>query len=248
MFESSVVKGAVEGGRRKAMLLTVSLVVHSAIVVGAVAMSVINVEFPERAPNEFAQAPEFRIPPPLGSPTGGAAPKRESAGPPREAVPARQGAITAPTEVPETVSPIESGTGDGSASGGTSVEGDGEPLGVPWGEEGSIGDLDAPPQSEPAVEQRIYEAAEVNAPTLVHKVEPVYPAVMMRTRMPATVVVRCVIDRNGQVRDAEIISAALPPFNDAVLAAVTKWRFRPGTLRGRPVDTYLNLTVNFSVK
>jgi periplasmic protein TonB len=247
MFESSVVKGAVAGGRRKAVLLSVSLVLHSAIVVGALAMSVINVEFPERAPNEFAQAPEFRIPPPLGSPTGGAPPKRESAGPPREAVPARDGAITAPTEVPETVSPIESGTGD-AASGGTSVEGDGQPLGVPWGEEGSIGDLDAPPATGTAVEERIYEAYEVKAPIIVHKVEPVYPAVMMRTRVPATVVVRCVIDRNGQVRDAEIISAAMPPFNDAVLAAVTKWRFRPGTLRGRPVDTYLNLTVNFSVR
>jgi periplasmic protein TonB len=247
MFESSVITGAVAGGRRKAVLLTVSLFVHSAIVVSAVAMSVINVEFPERAPNEFAQAPEFRIPPPLGSPTGGTPPKRESAGLPREAVPAREGAITAPTDVPETVSPIESGTG-GAASGGTSVEGDGQPLGVPWGEEGSIGDLDAPPPSEPAVEQRIYEAAEVNPPVLVYKVEPVYPGAMMRTRMTATVVVRCVIDRNGLVRDAEIVSAAMPPFNDAVLAAVSKWRFRPGTLRGRPVDTYLNLTVNFSVR
>ncbi|HEX7707876.1 MAG TPA: energy transducer TonB [Thermoanaerobaculia bacterium] len=232
------------------MLLTVSLVVHSAIVVGAVAMSVINVEFPERAPNEFGQAPvlvPLSIPPPLGSPTGGAPPRRETAAPPSEAAAARAGAITAPAEVPETVSPVHSGTG-GADSGLSSLEGDGQPLGVPWGEAGSIGDLDAPPPLETAVEQKIYEAAEVNAPVLVLKVEPTYPVVMMRTRMAATVVVRCVIDRNGHVRDAQIVSAAMPPFNDAVLAAVSKWRFRPGTLRGQPVDTYLNLTVNFAMR
>jgi protein TonB len=71
---------------------------------------------------------------------------------------------------------------------------------------------------------------------------------MMKAGLPATVVVRCIIDRNGHVRDAEVIVPAMPPFNAEVLKAVAQWRFTPGMLNGQPVDTYMNLTVRFEVK
>jgi protein TonB len=126
-----------------------------------------------------------------------------------------------------------------------------EPLGVPWGEKNSIGDLDAPPAPIAVVQpvqEKIYEAYEVKAPVLIHKVAPDYPDVLRHARMHATVIVRCVIDKNGHVRDPQITVPAMPPFNAAVLNAIQQWRYTPGSRNGVAVETYLNVTVNFSLR
>jgi protein TonB len=249
MFETSVVREHVQQARSRVSLLTISFLAHTAVIIGVVAASIASVEFPTHAPDEFRLAPPtfvFRIPPPLGNPNGGARPQppaqpRAAAPPPTEQV--------APQTIPETVEPVASAAVDGPGAGtpGT-VAG---PLGVPWGEPDSIGELDAPPLSGPAtpVEEPVYTiGGDVKAPRLLRRVDPPYPTILIRTRMRATVVVRCIIDRNGRVRDPEIISGSLPPFNEAVISAVQQWRFTPGSLRGQAVETYLDLTVNFAVK
>jgi TonB family protein len=250
MFETSVVRDQTAPGRRRVTLLSVSVLAHSAMVFGAVALSVASVEFPATAPNEYRAVPSLipvQIPPPLGRPDGGAGARGSEASAPKPVErELRTGQETAPAEIPETVPDAE-----GWADGGTGVmKGGGSgPLGVPWGAEGSIGDIDAPSGGvEQTVGDRIYHAHEVNPPVLMHRVDPPYPAVMMRHRVPATVVVRCVIDRNGRVREPVIVKEALAPFNESVLVAVRQWRFRPGSLNGRAVETYLDLTVTFSVK
>lgn len=253
MFETSVVNERSAATAERVRMLTVSIFAHSAVVVGAIAVSIASVDFPSQAPAEYSRAPAMHavtLPPPLGTPDGGATAKPAEPAQPKPAPAVTPTEITAPASVPDNIAPVESRGGE------TPLNGNGEasgaaagPLGVPWGVEGSVGDLNAPPvtTTTPPVDEKIYEAAEVNAPVIVHRVDPPYPAVMMRTRMSATVVVRCIIDRNGAVRDPRVIAGSLPPFNDAVIEAVKKWRFRPGSHNGRAVETYLNLTVHFSV-
>jgi predicted Zn-dependent protease len=51
------------------------------------------------------------------------------------------------------------------------------------------------------------------------------------------------------VRDPQVIAPArLEPFNEAVINAVQKWRYTPGSLNGEAVETYLDVTVHFSVR
>lgn len=120
---------------------------------------------------------------------------------------------------------------------------------MPWGVPDGVGDLNAPPASVPIPEQRVYEiAGEVKAPVLLKRVDPPYPSIFVRTRKSATVVVRCIIDRDGRVRDPQIVVPSLPPFNESVIAAVQQWRYRPGSLHGVAVETYLDVTVHFAVK
>ena len=249
MFETSVVQARAQAGGRLS-LLTVSIIAHSTVVIGAIAMSIASTEFPSNAPNQFALAPDFVQlvpPPPLGRPDGGAV--KPPAPQPKPAAPAPQpNQATAPSIVPDTIANAEPtastpGTGDPSA---TSTE----PLGVPWGTKDSIGPLDAPPspianvQPEP---EKIYEVHEVKAPVALYKPQPQYPPILLRTRMPATVVVRCIIDKNGHVRDPRVVVSAMPPFNKAVLDTVTTWRYTPGSLGGVAVETYMDVTVKFSV-
>jgi TonB family protein len=252
MFETSVIQSPPRAAGGRLSLLTISLIAHSAVIVGAVVVSVATVDFPASAPDEFAQAPIFLpviVPPPLGVLHGGAVrppePVRPATPPPQP--PLNQ--ITAPSTVPETVTPAAAAsTGAGTTTGDPSATST-EPLGVPWGTKDSLGELDAPPGvlNVQPVEEKIYMPHEVKAPVALFKPSPPYPQVLARTRRSATVVVRCIIDRNGHVRDPQVIVPAMAPFNDSVVATVQRWRFTPGSLRGQAVESYLDLTVHFSV-
>ncbi|HEX8408930.1 MAG TPA: energy transducer TonB [Thermoanaerobaculia bacterium] len=254
MFETSVVHVQAQAARGRVGLLTASLMAHSAMIVGAVAMSIATVQFPAEAPHEYSLAPVFTpitVPPPLGTPNGGAKP---AAQPKPAPAPVPSSTITAPANVPENVIPVQStGTGETTLTTGTGTGTEVGPVGVPWGTKDGVGDLDAPPalvevpiDAEP--EAKIYQPYEVNAPVLIRKVAPRYPQLMARVGGTATVVLRCVIDRNGNVRDPEVIVPAMAPFNAAVLDVLPQWRYKPATHGGKPVDSYLELTVTFNMQ
>jgi protein TonB len=95
----------------------------------------------------------------------------------------------------------------------------------------------------------LHPGGEIREAKVLQRVEPVYPRAFLNARLQNVVVtVRCVIDRNGRPRDAEILRSSYPPFNTAVLDALEKWTFTPGTRRGQPVDTWFELTVRFNMR
>jgi protein TonB len=253
MFETSVIQGPPRAASGRFSLLTISIMAHSAVIIGAVVVSVATVKFPSSAPDEFAQAPIFLpviVPPPLGVLNGGAVRPPEPVRPPSPAPQPPPNQITAPSTVPETVTPAAASSTTASTTTGVPGATSTEPLGVPWGTKDSVGELDAPPGVVAAqpVEEKIYLPHEVKAPVAIFKPSPAYPPLLARTKMSATVVVRCVIDKNGHVRDPRVIApASMAPFNDAVVNAVQRWRFTPGSLRGQAVESYLDLTVHFSI-
>jgi protein TonB len=253
MFETSVVSQQSAQPARRVRLFTVSLLAHTAVIFGTVAVSIASVDFPAQAPDEYRVAPTFAavsIPPP----NGGARPQPRPAQP-AQTPPPPPNQVTAPPAIPDDVTPVEpsaAATGAGDATGQSDANGLVEgPVGVPWGDPNSVGtDLSAPPSvpAAPQVEERIYQASEVKAPVILRKVEPRYPSSMSRVGMAATVVVRCIIDKNGNVRDPQVVVSSMPPFNAAVLEAIRQWKFTPGSLRGQAVETYLDLNVKFEVK
>jgi protein TonB len=256
MFETSVIQGQARVAKSRLSVLTISIIAHTAVIVGVIGASIASVDFPVTAPDEFAQAPLFLpviVPPPLGNPNGGAVKPPE---PVKSAAPAPQpqqqpNQITAPSTVPDDIPQLEAPSAGQSTGTGVPGATSTEPLGVPWGVKDSVGDLDAPPgvvESTPVAE-KIYEAHEVKAPVGIYRPAPPYPQILLKAKVPATVVVRCVIDKNGRVRDPQItLPARMAPFNDAVIATVKQWRFTPGSLNGEAVETYLSLTVHFSVR
>ncbi len=257
MFETSVIQGQPRVAAGRLSLLTISLFAHSAVVIGAIVISIASVDFPKMAPDEFAQAPTFLpvlVPPPLGNLKGGAVRQPEPAKP-ASPPPQQSNQMTAPSVVPDKQPEVEpastnntTGTHTGPPiQGATSTE----PLGVPDGTKRSVGDINNLPSDLPAatVPDKIYEAHEVKQPVGIYRPAPPYPQILLKAKVQATVVVRCVIDKNGRVRDPQItLPARMAPFNDAVVEAVKQWRFTPGSLNGQAVDTYMSLTVHFSVR
>ena len=253
MFETSVIQArAIDNRKSRFSLLTMSLVFHSAVIVGAIVFSVATVDFPLTAPDEFAQAPVFMpvtVPPPLGRPDGGGKPQVTPPKQPDKQPVAPSTEQTAPPVIPENVTESTStptGTeGEGSNDG--KVPG---PIGVEWGTQDSPGPLDGPPAmpATPQPENKVYTVAEVKAPVIISRVEPLYPSVLVKTRMNGTVVVRCIIDKNGRIRDAHVVAATMPPFGDSVLRALKDWRYQPASLHGQAVECYLDLKVDFGVR
>jgi periplasmic protein TonB len=256
MFETSVIHAHARATRGRFSLLTISVIAHTAVIVGAVAYSVASVEFPVTAPDEYSQAPNLMPvllpPPPKGVENGGAPPRRPDEARPTPPPQQQVNQVTAPPVIPDQTPQLATavaidGTNIGGDPNATSTEPPGDPLGDPNSVITGPGGL-GPIVAAPAVEQKVYQAHEVTAPVGLYRPSPPYPSLLIKTRMRATVVVRCIIDRNGNVRDPQVIvPASMSPFNDAVLATVRTWRFTPGSLNGVAVESYLNLTVHFSV-
>jgi TonB family protein len=81
----------------------------------------------------------------------------------------------------------------------------------------------------------------------LRKVEPVYPAVAKAARVIGPVKVQVVINEQGEVTEAEIVSG-LPMLNLPSLRAARQWRFAPTLLEDRPVKVQGDLTFNFALQ
>jgi protein TonB len=247
MFETSVVRAEVVGERRVRMM-TLSFAFHGLVVIAIFAASIRSIDFPTSSPREYAIpifAMPVSIPPPLGTPNGGH--KQAAApAPAKEKAPALP-ANTAPNTLPDHVVPAAATT-TGEATTNTDSSGSDQPKGVPWGAKDSVGDGPLTANTTPAIPGvPIPVRGDVKAPVVIHRVNPLYPRLALNARMNGTVIVECIIDKSGVVRDARVISSSSPMFNQSAIDAVQQWQFAPGTLYGNKIDTIFDLTVTFRV-
>ena len=88
---------------------------------------------------------------------------------------------------------------------------------------------------------RVRMPGSVVAATLVHRVEPAYPA---DTRVVGTVVLHAVIGTSGAVQKLDYMSG--PPFlASAAIEAARQWRYKPQTIRGEAVEVDTTISVDF---
>ena len=86
---------------------------------------------------------------------------------------------------------------------------------------------------------------DVKAPVLMERVEPEYPELARKARISGIVIAELLIDKTGRVQEARVLKGLPFGLDEAALAAVKQWSFRPGTLDGNPVDVLFNVTVSF---
>jgi periplasmic protein TonB len=90
----------------------------------------------------------------------------------------------------------------------------------------------------------------VTTPTVITQIKPRYTADAMRLRIQGSVWVECVVMPDGSVGDARVTRSLDSRFglDDEAIAAAKQWRFRPGTLNGRPVPVVVSIELMFSVR
>lgn len=88
----------------------------------------------------------------------------------------------------------------------------------------------------------------VVAPTIAHRVEPVYPESARKAGEEGVSVYEAIISRAGCIEDLHLISSSKPRLDLNGMEAISQWVYRPATIDGEPVRVYLTVTVTFRLK
>ncbi len=97
-----------------------------------------------------------------------------------------------------------------------------------------------------ATPQRIRVGGNVQAANLVHRVDPEYPPLASQARIQGTVRFAVIIDKQGNVADAQLISGH-PLLVKSASDAVKQWVYKPTLLNGNPVEVVTQVDVNFTL-
>ena len=76
---------------------------------------------------------------------------------------------------------------------------------------------------------------------------PQYPFEMRRAGIAGEVVVDFIVDTNGDVQNAYALRSSQREFEAAAVAAVSKWKFKPGRKGGRDVPTHMQVPIVFTL-
>tara|TARA_B110000014_G_scaffold190740_1_gene139515 strand:+ start:9 stop:692 length:684 start_codon:yes stop_codon:yes gene_type:complete len=81
------------------------------------------------------------------------------------------------------------------------------------------------------------------------RIPPTYPKRALRSGIEGVVTVEFTITIDGSVKDAEIIEAKPPNiFDKSVLRAISKWKFNPDMVDGKPVEKRARQDIKFTLK
>lgn len=87
------------------------------------------------------------------------------------------------------------------------------------------------------------------APLSKGQVPPPYPYLARRRGIEGAVTVRFLVDRQGEVRNLEVLQAKPSGiFEETVLKTVARWRFTPGVKDGEAVETWVETTIRFKLE
>jgi TonB family protein len=89
------------------------------------------------------------------------------------------------------------------------------------------------------------DAPGLSAPTATRKVDPAYPLQLMRENVEGTVIVYAVIHADGSVGGVRVLRGIDDRIDPFASQAIAKWRFRPATRNGAPVDVEATFLIPF---
>ena len=130
----------------------------------------------------------------------------------------------------------------------------GVPGGIPGGQAGGVlggiiggsGSkiITATPLPPAPVKRIVRVGGQIKPPRLLSKTEVVYPTLARATKVEGTVTIEAVIDEQGDVVQARVVSGPALLIQ-AALQEVTKWKYEPTLLNGQPVSIQMIVYVNY---
>ena len=79
---------------------------------------------------------------------------------------------------------------------------------------------------------------------LIKKVEPIYAPLANQTHVSGKVTLRCVIARDGSVKEIQVTKGH-PLLIQAAIDAVSQWKYKPLLLNGEAVEVEITVEINF---
>jgi TonB family protein len=100
-----------------------------------------------------------------------------------------------------------------------------------------------PGSGEPKFGEYVYVE---ELPEAVTKVSPNYPPAAREAKVDGTVLIQALVLRDGTVGDVRV-QKSIPELDQAAIAAVRQWRFKPALAKGQPVSVWVAVPVRFTV-
>ena len=110
---------------------------------------------------------------------------------------------------------------------------------VPQGVENVLGGL------QTAVGSPGAPGGQLEAPKLIYSPSPLYPAIARAQNIQGVVVIDALVDATGKVTEMEVLSGPTS-LREAATEAVSKWKYQPARLDGRPIAMHANLNITFT--
>lgn len=234
------------GARRKAVAWPVSILIHTAFVLFAVAYPLLSVgELPEVESIGVFLAPPPPVPPPpppkarAGNP--GARTVTRIKNPVSNRPPAAPGSLVFTGFIPDEI--VEEALGGDGIEGG--IEG-----GFDYGAAGAwpklFGGAEIYSKVVGGEQAPVRAVGEMKPPRLVRRVEPVYPEIARQARVEGVVILEAITDEYGRVRSIRVLRS-IPLLDQAALEAVRGWVYEPMVINGRPRAVVFTVTVRFKL-
>ena len=87
---------------------------------------------------------------------------------------------------------------------------------------------------------------QIMAPALLHRVEPIYPAIAAAAQVTGLVILEAVVAADGCVQSVKVLRSRHPLLDKAAVNALEEWRYSPLVLNGIPTPFVLTVTFSFS--
>ena len=114
------------------------------------------------------------------------------------------------------------------------------------GDRGSCCGIGNAPSGPPGI-AGIHRERGVTPPELIYKVEPEFSEEARKPKYQGVVLLAIEIDADGSVRNIRVQRGLGLGLDEKAKDAVSRWRFRPGVLNGRPVATEAVVQVHFQL-
>jgi TonB family protein len=85
------------------------------------------------------------------------------------------------------------------------------------------------------------------APKRISDLKVEYPESAQKQGIQGKVVIKVLISKSGEVTETEIVSS-IPELDAYAIAAVKKLKFKPGKYKGKPVDVWVRIPINFEIE
>ena len=94
--------------------------------------------------------------------------------------------------------------------------------------------------------EKIYKIGPgIVAPKVLDKQEPVYPDKEKSAKIEGKVVLTLVVGTDQHAHGIKVTKSLTPGLDASAVAAVSNWRFQPGTKKGKPVPVRAIIEINF---
>lgn len=98
-------------------------------------------------------------------------------------------------------------------------------------------------------QETVYEPGSgVTLPKVVKEVRAQYPPGSMDSQVQGTVLMKCVVKRDGKPGDITVTKSLEPTLDEAAVAALKQWEFEPGKKDGAAVAVRVAIEMTFTLK